>query len=75
MGFFELFFSSPGWGWKLLGLIVFIQVFFNGIVSLIKTFHNSKTNLEEVSEVIDKLIKDDKNKSEDQGATKDDVRS
>ena len=43
MGFFEFFFSGPGWGWKVFALIWLTNVVLNGIASIVKAVYEGKT--------------------------------
>lgn len=43
MGFFEFFFSGPGWGWKVLALMCFTSIFVELIPRIIKIILDYKT--------------------------------
>lgn len=76
MQFFEFFFAGPGWGWKALGLILLVNVVFNGIAEVIKAINERTLNRELVDFVLEKC---DRDSAEgvwgEKPATKDDVRS
>ena len=74
MVFFEFFFSGPGWGWRLVGLIFLISIVIEFVPRVMKTVYDYKLErfkieLNEAAKILDK--------SEDEGtpATIDDVRS
>lgn len=45
MVFFEFFFSGPGWGWKLFGLIVLITVIGDVINKAIESYFDYKVEI------------------------------
>ena len=71
--FFEFFFSGPGWGWKLVGLIWLISVFGEVVVKIINAILDYKVKKfkAEIIAAAQSLDSEDKNSS----ATADDVRS
>ena len=69
MGFFEFFFSGPGWGWKVFGLICIISTVGDIIVKVIDTVLDYKVKKFK-SEVAAHIKAEDK----DSAATKNDVR-
>ena len=71
MEFFEFFFSGPEWGWKVFALICFTDIFFSGVVGVIKAVFEGKTK--KILAEIKSLTADEKSK-EDTKATKDDFR-
>lgn len=71
MGFFEFFFSGPGWGWKVFALIWLTNVILNGIASIVKAVYEGKTA--KIMEEIKMLTKKDK-EEKSSAATKDDFR-
>lgn len=73
MEFFEFFFSSPGWGWKLVGLIWLVSVFGEVVVKIINAILDYKVKKfkTEIVAAAQSLDSEDKNSS----ATVDDVRS
>lgn len=71
MGFFEFFFSGPGWGWKVFALIWLTNVILNGIASIVKAVYEGKTA--KIVEEIKVLTKKDKEEGSS-AATKDDFR-
>lgn len=76
MGFFEFFFSGPGWGWKVFALICVISVFFEAILKGIGVVLEHKTNKFRIE--IENAMKHVGNKKTDKDsgtpATIDDVR-
>lgn len=71
MGFFEFFFSGPGWGWKAFALIWLINVICSGIAEIIKAIFDGKTK-KILAEVKTLTLND--NEKIDTKATKDDFR-
>ena len=71
MGFFEFFFSGPGWGWKVFALIWLTNVILNGIAAIVKAVYEGK--IAKIVEEIKVLTKKDK-EEESSAATKDDFR-
>lgn len=71
--FLEFFFSGPGWGWKLVGLIWLISVFGEVVVKIINAILDYKVKKfkTEIIAASQSLDSEDKNSS----ATVDDVRS
>ena len=71
MGFFEFFFSGPGWGWKVFALAIIINLIMNGIASIVKAVFDGKSKfiLTQIKGHMDNLSNDGT------PATKDDVRS
>ena len=68
MEFFEFFFSGPGWGWKLVGLVALISVIGHYTVALLDTYLTYRLGVKlgiDYTEVLDE---------EDHSATADDVR-
>lgn len=76
MEFFEFFFSGPGWGWKVFGLICLISVFGDVIIKSVNMVLNHKIKKFEI-EIANSLKHRNDNKDNDKGtpATVDDVRS
>lgn len=76
MGFFEFFFSGPGWGWKVFALICLLSVFCDAILKGISVVLEHKTNKFRIE--IENAMKHigNKNTKNDEGtpATIDDVR-
>jgi hypothetical protein len=76
MGFFEFFFSGPGWGWKVFALICLISVFGEVILKGINIVLEHKTNKFKIE--IENTMKNIGNKNtkneESTPATKEDVR-
>ena len=70
MSFFELFFTGPGWGWRLFGLICLVSVVIEIVPKTIDAILQYKTNKYklEIGAAVKTL-------GETKGATKDDVRS
>lgn len=71
MGFFEFFFTGPGWGWKVFALAILINLIMNGIASIVKAVFDGKSKfiLTQIKGHMDNLSNDCT------PATKDDVRS
>ena len=70
MGFFEFFFTGPGWGWKVFALALLINVLSGGVASVIKAIFEGKSKfiLAQIKGHMDNLNNDCP------PATKDDVR-
>lgn len=68
MEFFEFFFSGPGWGWKVLGLIFIISTIGEAISLVIKSYFESRLK------IVKKEILEEVKKLENNKATIDDVR-
>ena len=71
MGFFEFFFSGPGWGWKVFALAILINLLTNGIALIVKAVFEGKSKfiLAQIKGHMDNLNDDSS------PVTKDDVRS
>jgi hypothetical protein len=77
MEFFEFFFSGPGWGWKVFGLMCLISVFGELILKGVNVVLKQKTDKFRI-EIENAMMQVGKKNTEDvEGtpATKDDVRS
>ena len=68
MEFFEFFFSGPGWGWKVLGLIFVISAIGEAISLVIKSYFESRLK------IVKKELLEEIKKLENNKATIDDVR-
>ena len=44
MGFFEFFFSNPGWGWRLFGLLLLISTVGDIVCKLFTTYIDYRDN-------------------------------
>ena len=69
MGFFEFFFTGPGWGWKVFGLLCIISTVGDIIVKVINAVFDYKVKKFK-SEIVAHIKTEDKSSA----ATKDDVR-
>lgn len=71
MEFFEFFFSGPGWGWKAIALILFINVIFEGITNIIHAIFEGK--IKQIRAKMKTNI-DNEDSTKDTEATVDDFR-
>lgn len=76
MEFFEFFFSGPGWGWKVFGLMCLISVFGEVILKGINIVleHNTNKFKIEIENAINHIGKKNTKDAEGTPATKEDVR-
>lgn len=72
MEFFEFFFSGPGWGWKVVGLILLLNVVGHYTVSLVETYLTYRLGVKLGIDYTESL--DEDNEDTNTGATIDDCR-
>jgi hypothetical protein len=72
MEFFEFFFSGPGWGWKVFGLVVMLNVVGHYTVSLVEQYLTYRLSVKLGIDLVDLLEEEDEDT--DTGATIDDCR-
>lgn len=77
MEFFDFFFSGPGWGWKVFGLMCLISVFGELILKGVNVVLKHKTDKFriEIENAMMQVGKKNTKDVEGTPATKDDVRS
>lgn len=71
MGFFEFFFSGPGWGWRFICLLLFLE----GLKSIIEVMFNAFIKMH-TNAKLGKIISESEKLETDNShqATKDDFR-
>ena len=72
MEFFEFFFSGPGWGWKVFGLVILLNVVGHYTVSLIDTYFTYRLGVKLGVDYTE--LSDEDDEDTDTGATIDDCR-
>ena len=70
MGFFEFFFSGPGWGWRFLCLLFFLE----GLKSIIEVVFNSFIKMHTNAKMIENKLVEETEEEHTTQATKDDFR-